>query len=341
MGLLEELVNIDGVSGNEDEIRTFLIGKIKKYLKNVEVDNMGNIVAYKRGVKPAILLLAHMDEVGLMVKSINEKGKIYLSTIGGIDPSILISQRVLIKGEKAKIRGVITNDNVMDGLDITGKVKIDNIYVYTGLNRKELNAIGIDVGSYVVFGDNYNCCDLGATDIISGKALDDRIGCYILLELIKNLKTKNEVFFIFTVQEEIGLYGAKAGVFNLNPDYAIAVDVTAHDGQGGTLLIGEGPVLTIKDAEMLGHKCLNDAIKKSAKKQKVKLQLEVSESGTTDATSVFAAKGGIPSSVFGICVSNLHTTIGMASKKDINGAIKILKDFTNKPPMQCWAWKDK
>ena len=341
MGLLEELVNIDGVSGNEDEIRTFLIGKIKKYLKNVEVDNMGNIIAHKKGKRPSVLFLAHMDEVGMMVKHIDKKGKMRISTIGGLDPSVLVGQRVFVKGEKAKIRGVITTDDVMDSADISTNLKIDELYVYSGLNGKELNTIGIDVGSYVSFGENKPFCSLGSPDVISGKALDDRIGCYILMELIKNLKTNNEIFFVFTVQEEVGLYGAKASVFNLEPDYAIAVDVTAHDGVGETVIMGEGPVLTIKDAEMISHKCLNEAIKRSSKKQKINLQLEVSEAGTTDATSVFAAKGGIPSSVFGVCVANLHTTISIASKKDIDGAIKTLKDFAANPPMQCWAWKDK
>src|SRR5690606_16017044 len=106
----------------------------------------------------------------------------------------------------------------------------------------------------VSFGSSSHYSKLGGTDhIISGKALDDRIGCYILLELMKNLKTKNEVIFVFTVQEEVGLYGAKASVFNLEPDYAIAVDVTGHDDEDEKIVMGKGPVLTIKDAELIGN----------------------------------------------------------------------------------------
>jgi tetrahedral aminopeptidase len=343
MGLLENLINIDGVSGDEDEIRNFLVKNSKKHFKDVKVDNMGNVVVHKKGKKPSILLLSHMDEVGLMVKSINKQGKIFISTIGGIDPAILIGQRVFIKTGKDRMRGVITTDDVLDSADVTGKVKIGDLFVFTGLSKKDLLKSGVEVGNYVVFGEGYHCCDVGGKNagIISGKALDDRIGCYILLELMKNLKTKNEIYFIFTVQEEVGLYGAKASVFNVEPDYAIAVDVTAYDSLGETLQLGKGPVLTIKDAEMLSHKCLNEALKDSAKRRRVKLQLEVSESGTTDATSIFAAKGGIPSSVMGVSVANLHTTISVASRKDIKETIEVLKDFVKKPPMKCWSWKDK
>jgi tetrahedral aminopeptidase len=341
MGLLEDLINIDGVSGDEDDVRSFIFKEAKKNLKDVEIDNMGNIVAHKKGVKPAVLFLAHMDEVGMMVKNIDKTGRIFISTIGGIDPSILVGQRVFLKIGRNKMKGVVTTDDVLDGADVPKKVRIGDLYVYTGMNKSELTKAGVGIGNYVVFGESYHCCDIGNSDRISGKALDDRIGCFILLELIKNLKTKNEIFFVFTVQEEVGLYGAKASVFNLEPDYAIAVDVTSHDSVSNTLLLGRGPVLTIKDAEMLSHKCLNDALKVSAKRQKVKLQLEVSEAGTTDATSIFSAKGGIPSSVFGVSVANLHSTISVACRKDIQDNIKVLRDFLRKPPMQCWGWKDK
>jgi len=338
MELLKKLINLDGVSSDEHEVRKFILKEARKHVRNVKADKMGNVVAIKKGKKPAIMLMSHMDEIGLMVSSISSKGRISISPIGGIDPHILVGQKVHIKGRNnVKIGGIITTHEVLDGADLDKNLKMDDLFVYSGLDKKELNTIGITIGSYVTFSESSSYCSLGSLDIIGGKALDDRIGCYILLELMKNLKTKNEVIFVFTVQEEVGLYGAKASVFGLDPDYAIAVDVTPHNSFDESIILRKGPVLTVKDAEMISNKCLIDELKAAAGRVKVKLQLEVSEAGTTDATSVFAAKGGIPSSVIGVAVGNLHTAVGIASKIDIQETIKVLREFLKKPPVKCWA----
>ena len=335
MDLLSKLINLEGISGNEHSIRKFIIKEAKKYFNDVKVDKMGNVVVRKKGIHPRVLLLAHMDEVGLMVKSIDSNGKISFGTLGSIDPEILLAQRVKISGKK-EIRGVITIDEVLNGWEMPKKLRMEDLYVYTGLSKKELGKKGIKIGTYISFSDYCDFCTLGSKEIISGKALDDRIGCFVLLELMRNLKTKHEVVFVFTVQEEVGLYGAKASVFNLEPDYALAIDVTGHDEEEDRMILGKGPALTIKDAKMLGNKCLNDSLQKVAKKLKINLQLEVSDLGTTDATSIFAAKGGIPSAVLGVSVANLHTGVSVAHKKDIEKTIKVLKEFLKNPPRRCW-----
>jgi len=338
MKLLRELINLNGVSSDEHDVREFVIKQAKKHVKNVKVDEMGNVVAIKKGKKPAIMFMAHMDEIGLMVSSLSKKGNLSVSPLGGIDPYILIGQKVHVEGKKGiKIDGVITTSNVLDGADLEKKLIMDDIFIYTGLSKGELKIIGVEIGSYVTFTESSLFGTLGSEDIIGGKALDDRIGCFILLELMKDLRTKNEVIFVFTVQEEVGLYGAKASVFTLEPDYAIAVDVTPHNSLDESITLREGPVLTIKDAEMISNKCLVDELKKAAKKAKVGLQLEVSEAGTTDATSIFAAKGGIPSAVFGVAVGNLHTAVSVACKTDIQEAVKVLKSFLKNPPNKCWV----
>ena len=149
--LLQQLVNLNGVSGNEHEVREFIVKEAKKRMSDVEVDRMGNVVVHKKGKKPTILLLAHMDEVGLMVSSIRD-GKVYINTIGGIDPAILLGHRVYIEGKK-KIRGVITMNEVLNDLFVPSKFKISDVYIYTGLSNKELKDLGIKVGTYVYFTD--------------------------------------------------------------------------------------------------------------------------------------------------------------------------------------------
>ncbi len=336
MKLLEKLINLHGISGNEHQVRQFILKEAKKYLKDVKVDNMGNVVARKKGRSPSVILLAHMDEIGLIVHSIDKDGKIFITNMGGIDAPILLGHRVEIPAKKGAVTGIVTNNEALNDTDQNEKIIMEKLFVFTGLNKKELDKKGIKVGSYMNFSHSSNFAHLGSKEIIAGKALDDRVGCYVLLEVMRRMKTNNEVTFVFTVQEEVGLYGAKASVFNLEPEYAIAVDVTGHDEENDRLLLGHGPVLTIKDAEMIGNKCLNDALEDVAKKQKIPLQRDVSDKGTTDAASIFAAKGGVPSAVLGVSVANIHTTMGAASAKDVEGTIRVLTEFLKKPPVKCW-----
>lgn len=335
--LLAKLINISGVSSDENDVRNFILKEAKKYVKNIRTDKMGNVIAIKKGKKPAIMLMAHMDEIGMMVSSISRDGKISISPIGGIDPYILIGQKVHIKARnRSRIGGIVTTTEVLDSADMKKNLVMDDLFVYTGLSKTELGKAGVTVGDYVHFTESSNYCYMGNKDIIGGKALDDRIGCYMLLEVMRTLNTPNEVIFVFTVQEEVGLYGAEVSVFNLEPDYAIAVDVTPHNSFDESIMLRKGPVLTVKDAEMIANKCLVEGIEDAAKRARVKLQLEVSESGTTDATSVFVAKGGIPSAVFGVAVGNLHTAVSIAGEKDIEDGIKVLNTFLKYPPKKCW-----
>ncbi len=334
--LLENLINLRGISGNESNVRNFILKEIKKYSKSVEVDKMGNIIVRKKGKGPAVMLLAHMDEIGLIIKAIDEDGKIQISNIGGIDPMVLVGHRVEIESQKGEINGIITTKEILNDKDAVKRIFMEHLFVFTGLNKKGLEKKGVRVGNYMAFSKSSNFCTLGSEDIVAGKSLDDRIGCFILLEVLRKLKTSHEVILVFTVQEEIGLYGAKASVFNLNPDYAIAVDVAGHDEDSQRMLLGRGPALTIKDAEMLGNKCLNEGLESIAKKLKIKVQREVSDAGTTDATSIFAAKGGVPSAVLGVPVANIHTTMGAAHTQDIEDAVTILVNFLKNPPAKCW-----
>lgn len=336
MKLLEQLINLNSISGNESEVRSFIVKETKKYAKDVSVDKMGNVVVRKKGGSPSVVLLAHMDEIGLMVSAIDEDGKIHISNIGGIDPIILIGHRVELQTKLGNMNGIITTKEILNDKDVGKKVSMDHLFVFTGLNKKGLEKQGVRPGTYIGFSRSSNFCTLGSKAIVAGKALDDRIGCYILLEVLRQLKTKHDVTFVFTVQEEVGLYGAKASVFNLQPDYAIAVDVSGHDEDNERMLLGRGPSLTFKDAEMLGNKCLNEALEEAAKKLKIKIQPEVSDAGTTDATSIFAAKGGVPSAVLGVSVANIHTTLCAAHTGDIEGAISILLEFLKHPPAKCW-----
>ena len=337
--LLHKLIDAYGISGDEEEVREIIKKEIESFVDELYVDKMGNLIAHKKGAKPRVMLAAHMDEVGLMVKSIDETGKMRMSMIGFIEPASLVGQKVHIKTKppSKSIDGVITTRELQEAREMEELPKnISELYIDTGLNMEQLKKAGVEIGDYVI--PEEKAFFLGSEEFISGKAIDDRVGCYILIDLIKRLKNiKHDLYFVFTVQEEIGLYGAKTSAFFVEPDWAIAVDVTsAKDAdKPRTNIVGEGPCLTIKDSEMIANKCINDWLKEIAKKKRIPLQLEVADVGTTDAMNISISRSGVPSTVIGVAVRNLHTTASFASQKDIKHCIELLFELLKKPPKIC------
>lgn len=332
--LLENLTNAYGVSGNEADVRKIITKHIRPYVDKIKVDDLGNLIALKKGKKPRIMLASHMDEIGLMVRGITNQGFLQVSAIGGIEPSLLICQRVHVDTKKRKqlVHGLITTKEISNDEELPKTVEMEHLLVDTGLTKKALQSLGVGIGSYIALDEKFHLMN---HHFFYGKALDDRIGCFILLELAKKLKKlKYEIAYAFTVQEEVGLYGAKTSAYNLEPDLAIAVDVAPSNdlGTDPTLNLGKGPTITIKDAEMIASVELNDWLKKTAKKHKIPAQLEVSDLGTTDALNISISKGGIPSTVVGVPIRNMHTAVGVGNLKDVENAIKLLATALKNPP---------
>lgn len=336
--LLNRLIVATGTSGREQEVRSIIFKEMNKYTKDVKLDKFGNLIAHKKGKGPTVMFIAHMDEIGLMVHSINEKGYIICSEIGIVEPLSLIGTRVSIPTKEGKINGVITVKEISNDDDPVSLPKIEDLIVDTGLTKEELIKAGVEIGSYIDIQKTVGF--LGSKKFVCGKALDDRIGCYILVELakrLKKIKPKCDVYFVFSVQEEVGLYGAKTSIYNIKPDFAVGVDVSgANDFEDDpTRCLGKGPTITVKDAEMLANPCIDSWLKELAKKNKIPYQLDVSEAGTTDALDIAVSKGGIPTTVVGVAVRNLHTPIGIAHMDDINKVLKLLELLIKNPPMIC------
>ena len=335
MKLLEELICAFGVSGFEAEVRNIIKREISKYVDDVKIDKMGNLIAHKKGKAPRGMLAAHMDEVGLMIKSINENGLIRCSSVGGLDAVSLIGAHVQILSKKGKILGIVTTKEVSNNEELSDLPTVGDLIVDTGLKKNELTRKGVDVGSYVEL-EAPTFFNFGKK--IAGKSLDDRIGCYILCELIKKCaKIPYEYYFVFTVQEEIGLHGARTSAFTIAPDWGLAVDVCVandlfKDPDEHRIALGKGPVLTVMDESMISNRKINNHIKKIAKAQKIPVQAEVSDVGTTDASTILTSRGGVPASVISIPVRNLHTTCSMAHQRDIKNCITILETLLRKPP---------
>ncbi|MBR9682750.1 MAG: M42 family metallopeptidase [Candidatus Aenigmarchaeota archaeon] len=334
--LLEKLMEAYGISGSEEKVRAIIKKEIKPYVDEITVDNAGNLIAHQKGVKPTVMVAAHMDEIGLVVQNIDSDGNILFEKIGGIENLTLIGQRVLMRGKNRKmIQGVITTLELSEGMDIEELPAEDEFYIDTGLTKAELKKLGIRTGTFVsLIQENVT---LGSKKIICGKALDDRVGCSILIEVIKKCKkiSKNEMYFVFTVQEEMGLYGAKTSAFEIKPDWAIAIDVTNADdtlAEDATKTIGKGVTVTVKDESMIGNKVINAWLEKIGKRKKIPIQFDVSGAGTTDAVSIYLSRGGVPATVVGVPIRNMHSTVGIVHTDDIDNCVKLLIELFKKPP---------
>lgn len=335
MDLLKKLIMARGVSGDEDEVRRLILKEIGPHVDEVHTDKMGNLVAKRNGKKPVIMLAAHMDEVGLMVSGIDEHGLITCEGIGGLMPLAIIGELVAMKSKKGIIHGWITTKDISASIEPEELPLIHDLIVDTGLTRKELEDWGVRIGTHISFEKRAAYTTYGKK--IAGKALDDRIGCYILIELAKKLKKeRHETHFVFTVQEEFGMYGARTSMHSLDPDWGVAVDVTSAtdllEDEPHKICLGGGPAITAMDDRLISSKELNDHLVKLAKKHKIPLQFEVTDKGTTDASVISLSKGGVPSTVVGVPMRNMHTTAGIAHKRDIENAIKLLDALLSELP---------
>ena len=235
--LLEKLSNANGISGAEGAVAKIIRDEVAPYVDEITTDRMGNLVAIKKGDDFKIMLAAHMDEIGLMVQYIDEKGFIRFVGVGGWYNPVLVSQRVILHGEKGDVPGVLgmKPPHVMEEADRKKPIELANLFIDVGAHSaEEVEAMGITVGTTVTIDRDYQ--PLAGT-VVTGKALDNRVGCAMLIGALKEMETKHTIYAVFTVQEEVGLKGAKTAAFSLNPDVysqhraAAAKAVFSHNEQ--------------------------------------------------------------------------------------------------------------
>ena len=332
--LLEKLSNANGISGAEGAVAKIIRDEIAPYVDEIKTDRMGNLIAVKKGDDFKIMLAAHMDEIGLMVQYIDEKGFIRFVGVGGWYNPVLVSQRVILHGEKGDIRGVLgmKPPHVMEEADRKKPIELANLFIDVGAHSaEEVEAMGITVGTTVTIDRDYQ--PLAGT-VVTGKALDNRVGCAMLIGALKEMETKHTIYAVFTVQEEVGLKGAKTAAFSLNPDVAIATDVTIPGDSPGIerrkapVFMGDGPVVVMVSASGRGHLAdprMVDWLKKTAKKHDIKIQLEVGDGGNTDASAINFERGGIPSVPVSVPARYIHSPVEVIDLKDLQGAIELLR----------------
>ncbi|WP_338098835.1 M42 family metallopeptidase [Methanolapillus africanus] len=336
--LLEKYSNAYGVSGDEHRIYKMAKDDLNGCVDEIQEDPLGNLIAVRRGSKtgPTIMLAAHMDEIGLMVKRIDENGFLKFAKIGGWFDQTLLNQRVIVHGSKGDLYGVIGSKppHVMTAEDAKHPVKHTDMFIDIGAKSTEDAAgMGVEAGTYVSTDREFKKL---ANDRVTSKAFDNRAGLVIMIEAMRRLKGKKieaTVCAVGTVQEEVGLKGAKTSAYAVDADVAIAIDTTIpgdHPGiskNDSALEIGKGPVVTIADASgrgLIAHPTVVKWIRESAKSKKIDVQLGVGEGGTTDATSIHLTKEGIPTGTISIATRYIHSPVEVLDLNDIEACVTLV-----------------
>lgn len=321
--LLEDIVKVYGPSSREDLAREFIKNEISGHVDNIDVDPLGNLIAHKKGDGKKIMVSAHMDQIGLMVIDIDEKGFIRFTNVGGISPFTSLHQTVIFEnGTKGFIDA--------EPMDNISKLKLENMFIDIGASSKEEAEKQVSIGDICIYMADYIETDKTVTTAY----LDDRVGCFIAIEALKEIKNpKNDLYFVFSVQEEVGLRGAKTAAYTVDPDYGMAIDVTMSGdtpkAKRFAVSMGKGTAIKVKDNSVITSPKVKDKLIELAKAKEIPYQLEVLEFGGTDSGAIHLTKGGVPSGVISIPTRYIHSPIETASKEDISNSAKLLVEFLN------------
>ena len=324
MKILKMLTQAASPSGNEERVREVIKREIEPFADDITVDALGNLIAHIKGNGPRLMLDAHMDEIGVIVTFIEESGLLRFSNLGGVVLNAAHSQRVTFLNGTM---GIIYREQKENFKEI----KLSELYIDIGAKNREEAEEKIKIGDVACFEGAFE--EIG--DRVVSKAMDDRVGCFVLIEAMKNIKEHhNDLYFVFTVSEELGLRGAKAVSQTINPDFAVAVDVTRTgdlpDERKMAVKLGDGAAIKIKDNSVLCHPYIKSFMEKTTTEENIKYQFEVLENGGTDAGAIHLSCGGVPTGCISIPTRYIHTPCEMADKNDINCAVKLLTKMIEK-----------
>jgi endoglucanase len=335
MRLLQRLTEANGVSGYEHEVHDIVKEELQQFDVSIIGDGLGSIFGEKRGTsdKPRILLAGHLDEVGFMVSEITKSGYLRFSPLGGWWSQVLLSQRVTVIAGNRKYTGVIGSKapHVLSAEERNKIYPMKEMYVDVGAHSDDqIKEWGIRIGDPIVPICPFEI--LPDHDTILAKALDNRMGCYVALEVLRRLQVEehpNTVIAGATVQEEVGLRGAQTAAYAIEPDISFAIDVgIAEDAPGQENLLhpkmGDGPVITFLDATMIPNIGLRDLVLDTAEENQIPIQHETMLGGGTDAGRFHMNKRGVPSLVVGVAARYIHSHVSMVSKKDVENVVELM-----------------
>lgn len=324
--LLKELCALEGVSGNEGSVRARILEEIKPHATRVEVDALGNVIAFKKGSQPAktrLMLSAHMDEVGLILTHITDEGLLKFTAVGGIDQRVLCGKQVVVNGHFGVIGGKPVH--LMKGDEREKAVPVDELSIDIGAENREDAERAVSLGDVASFVSGFD--DTGS--MLRGKALDDRVGCALLVELLRR-DLPYDMTVAFCVQEEVGLRGARCAAYSVEPQAAIVVETTTAADVAGVdegkevCHLGAGPVVSFMDRSTIYDKEYYRLAFSLAKEAGIACQTKHAVAGGNDAGAIHVSRGGVRTIAVSLPCRYLHAPWGMIAKSDLAATEQLL-----------------
>lgn len=328
--LIRKLCEVYGPCGQEEAVRELIAQEIAGSVDDQHVDTLGNLVAVKhateQGAAPGhkVMIAAHMDEIGVMVSHVDAKGFLRFTSVGTVLPYTVLGSRVLFANGS---QGAFGNEGKPLA---TEKPEMQKLFLDVGATSKEDAPVGI--GDVAVFRSDF--ADLGKR--LLAPNFDNRIGCAVLVQTLSALEnTPNEVYAVFTVQEEVGLRGATTATFGVQPDVALALDVTLTGDmpeiETMAVSLGEGPAIKVKDRRMLAHPGVKQWLVNTAQSYEIPYQLEVLVHGSTDAAAMQLSREGVPTGAISIPSRYIHTPTQMVDYDDVQNTVRLLVNALSGP----------
>ena len=338
-GLLKRLAEASGVAGFEMSVGKIIYHELERYADSIETDNFGNVISLKKArVKdgPKVMLAGHMDEIGLIVKHIDEKGFLYFEKIGGVFPRSLFSQPVVVHSKKGPVCGLISCKPPETPEEAIKMPDLKAFFIDIGAkSRAEAEKLGVRIGDSVSFERPFKI--LGSGNILASKAFDDRVGVCVIIETMKNLakeKLEANVYGVADVQEEVGCRGAQVAAYRIAPNMAIAVDITLAGDIPGVAekdqvtKLGAGPAIKVMDQAggglgLISHPRIRELLVSTAEEEKIPYQMEVLPRGSTDAATIHLTREGVPSGVISVPTRYAHS-YEVLDINDVVNAVRLL-----------------
>lgn len=325
MKLLEKLTQTYSPSGNEGRIQEIIKSEVRGYADDITSDNLGNLIVHKKGGGKRIMLCAHSDEIGVLVTYIEENGFLRFAAVGGIPTYCSLFQTVEFE---SGVKGVIGYE---EKIDIKTELNLSKMYIDIGAANADEAEKKVSVGDCAVFSGPFFKC---GENVVS-KAMDNRVGVYVLINVLKNInQSENDLYFVFSTQEELGLRGARAAANAIRPDIGLAVDVTDTGDTPNcnrmAVKLGAGACIKLMDSSIITHKRVNDALKEAAVRTGSPVQYEVLTIGGTDAGAIHTSGTGAMTGAVSVPARYIHTPHECVNMGDVKSAISIITDFAAK-----------
>jgi endoglucanase len=328
---LKELSEAVGVSGDEGAVRAVVLDAIREHVDEVRVDTMGNVLALKRGTgrqRLRVMVAAHMDEIGLMVVGHDKDGFLKVRAVGGIDARLLPGTRLQVGNDR--IPGIIGLKPVHLLKEKEGEkvLKIEDLALDIGAKDSDEAKKLAPVGTYATFATAF--VELGRT--VSGKAFDDRAGCAVLIEILRGERLRFDLHAAFTVQEEVGLRGARVAAYTIEPDCAVTLEGTVADDMpkdkdvSPTTILGQGPAITVMDHSFIADRRLVRLVRNTAEALDIPYQIKQPGIGGTDSGAIHQTRAGVPSITVAVPCRYIHSPVATMSLDDFDNTVRLVRE---------------